>query len=251
MAWVEAAINHWHTLDVKRFPGTLDWSNQAWDWLTPDEIEAAKAVVEVMEEKKRIEGLEEAAMQRFNEARASARSGPFRLLTEQGTELADAVRDVLRDIGLVARDMDQEVTGRDAVEDLRVSPPDRPEWVALAEVKGYTRSLGKAEDLLNLTGRLGLRYRRAEGRDVDAYWYIVNHHFGTDPLARKAVLEGSDRDLDSFGSVGGLAIDTVDLFRLWRDVARSRLAPETARALLVGATGRFAYESITHDDPKT
>lgn len=250
VAWVEAAIGHWHTLDAKRFPGTLDWSNQAWDWLTPAEIDAAKAVVDAIDEKKRIESLEEAAMERFNAARAAARSGPFRLLTGTGTDLADAVGDVLRDIGFVARDMDQEVTDRDAGEDFRVSPPERPEWVALTEVKGYTRSQGKAEDLLNLTGRFGQRYRHAEGKDADAYWYIVNHHFGDDPTARKTVLEGSDRDVDSFGAVGGLAIDTVDLFRLWRDVVRDRIAPEDARALLVGVSGRFAYQSVKVDEPE-
>jgi hypothetical protein len=181
VAWIEAAIGHWHTLDAKRFPGTLDWTNQAWEWLTPGETDAAKQVVEAMEEKRRIEGLEEAALERFNEARASARSGPFRLLTDTGKGLADAVRDAFRDIGFVVRDMDEELTDRDAVEDLRVSPLGRADWVALAEVKGYTRSQGKAADLLDLTGRFGQRYRRTEGKDPGAYWYIVNHHFGDDP----------------------------------------------------------------------
>ena len=248
VAWVEAAIGHWHSLDAKRFPGTLDWTNQAWEWLTPGEIDAAKQVVEAMEEKRRIEGLEEAAMERFNQARALARSGPLRLLTDTGKGLADAVRDAFRDIGFVVRDMDEELTDRDALEDLRVSPLDRADWVALAEVKGYTRSQGKAEDLLNLTGRFGQRYRRTEGKEPDAYWYVVNHHFGTDPTARPAVLQGSDRDVDSFGAVGGLGIDTVDLFKLWRDVVRGRIAPEDARALFVGVTGRFTYESVKVDE---
>lgn len=249
LAWVEAAVGHWNSIDAKRFPGTLDWTNQAWEWLTPDEIKAADAVVAALQEKDRVEALRVAAMEAFNAARASSRAGPFRLFTETGKGLADAVRDAFRDIGFVVRDMDEELTDRDALEDLRVSPLDRADWVALAEVKGYTRSQGKAEDLLNLTGRFGQRYRRTEGKEPDAYWYIVNHHFGDDPTARKTVLEGSDRDVDSFAAVGGLAIDTVDLFKLWRDVVRGHIAPEDARALLVGVTGRFTYESVKVDEP--
>jgi hypothetical protein len=244
VAWVEAAVSHWHGVDAKRFPGTLDWTNQAYEWMTSEEDEAARAALAAGEAKERAEADEKAAWDRFREAREVARSGPLRLLTEQGEALSAAVRDALREIGLVVRDMDEEHPGDDLLEDLRASPLDRPEWVALVEVKGYMRSLGKAEDLLNLTGRFGRRFRTAEGRDPDAYWYIVNHEMGTDPTARRQILGGSDSEVESFGSIGGLAIDTVDLFRLWRDVTRGDLSQTDAQGLLVGATGRLAYEPV-------
>lgn len=242
VGWVEAAVSHWHSVDAKRFPGTLDWTNQAYDWMTPDEVEAAKVVVEAGEAKEKAEADEKAAWEGFREARQLARSGPLRLLTEQGEALSAAVRDALREIGLVVRDMDEEYPGDDLLEDLRASPLDRPEWVALVEVKGYTRSLGKAEDLLNLSGRFGRRFRTAEGRDPDAFWYIVNHEMGTDPAARRQILGGSDNEVESFGSIGGLAIDTVDLFKLWRDVKKGDLSQADAQGLLVGATGRLVYK---------
>lgn len=242
-AWVAAAVSHWHDIDGRRFPGTLDWTNQAYDWMTPQEDEAAKAGIAASEAKERAEADAKAAWDRFREARETARAGPLRLLTEQGEALSAAVRDALREIGLVVRDMDEEHPGDDLLEDLRASPLDRPEWVALVEVKGYTRSLGKAEDLLNLTGRFGRRFRTDEDRDPDAYWYIVNHEMGTDPAARRQILGGSDSEVESFGAIGGLAIDTVDLFRLWRDVSKGDLTQTEARGLLVGVTGRFAYET--------
>jgi hypothetical protein len=243
VAWVEAAVSHWHGVDGKRFPGTLDWTNQAFDWMTPEEMEAAQAGIAAGEAKERAEADEKAAWDRFREAREVARGGPLRLLTEQGEPLSAAVRDALREIGLVVRDMDEEHPGDDLLEDLRASPLDRPEWVALVEVKGYTRSLGKAEDLLNLTGRFGRRFRTAEDRDPDAFWYVVNHEMGTDPAARSQILGGSDNEIDSFAAVGGLAIDTVDLFRLWRDVKSGDLPQADAQALLVGATGRLSYQA--------
>jgi hypothetical protein len=239
--WVEAAVSHWHSVDAKRFPGTLDWTNQAYDWMTPDEVEAAKTGIEAGEAKERAEADEKAAWDRFREARELARSGPLRLLTEQGDPLSAAVRDALREIGLVVRDMDEEHPGDDLLEDLRASPLDRPEWVALVEVKGYTRSLGKADDLLNLTGRFGRRFRTDQGRDPDAFWYVVNHEMGTDPAARRPILGGSDKEVESFGAIGGLAIDTVDLFRLWRDVVKGGLTQAEAQALLAGSTGRLVY----------
>lgn len=240
--WVEAAVSHWHSVDSKRFPGTLDWTNQAYEWMTPHEVEAANAAIEAGEAKEKAEADEKAAWERFREAREVARSGPLRLLTEQGEVLSGAVRDALREIGLVVRDMDEEHPGDDLLEDLRASPLDRPEWVALVEVKGYMRSLGKADDLLNLTGRFGRRFRTAEGREADAFWYVVNHEMGTDPVARRQILGGSDAEVESFGAIGGLAIDTVDLFRLWRDVKKSDLGQADAQGLLVGATGRLVYK---------
>ena len=117
--------------------------NRAYDWMTPEEVEQTRAGIEAGEAKDRAEADAKAAWDRFAEARRVARAGPLRLLTEQGEALSAAVRDALREIGLVVRDMDEEHAGDDLLEDLRASPLDRPEWVALVEVKGYTRSLGK------------------------------------------------------------------------------------------------------------
>jgi hypothetical protein len=60
-------------------------------------------------------------------------------------------------------------------------------------------------------------------------------------LAEVAV-GGSDSEIESFAAVGGLAIDTVDLFRLWRDVKNGDLTQADAQALLVGATGRLTHQ---------
>jgi hypothetical protein len=239
--WIAAAVSHWHTVDRKRFPGTLDWMSKTIKWLTPEELEAARRWAAATEASEAVKAAEKVAQDEFYKAREAAAAGAFRLLTAGDRPLEEAVRDAFTDLGFMVHDMDQERPEDDRLEDLRVSPPDRPEWVALVEIKGYLRSRGKAEDVINLTARFGRRFREAEKRDPDAYWYVVNHEMGVDPEARKLVFEGSDGELRSFASAGGLAIDTRDLFCLWRAVRLGNLSADEARAKFVGFTGRFLY----------
>ena len=244
LGWIAAGVNHWHTIDRRRFPGTLDWVSRAIKWLTPDELAAAQRWIEGMEAVDAAKATESALHTEFLETRAVAAAGPFRLLTAGDRPLEEAVAAAFTDLGFVVREMDSEQPADDRLEDLRVSPPENPDWVALVEIKGYARSLGRAADLLNLTGRFGRRFREAEKRDPDAYWYVVNHEIGADPDARKMILEGSEAELRAFAGAGGLAIDTRDLYRLWRAVAHGNLPAADARALLVSATGRFAWEPV-------
>ena len=248
LGWIVAAVNHWHTIDRKQFPGSLDWMDKAIKWLTPEEQEAAQRWVEAMEASEAAKTAEKGAQDEFYKAREAAAGGVFRLLTADGRPLEEAVRDAFTDLGFIVRDMDKEWPADDRLEDLRISPPDRPEWVAVVEVKGYLRSRGKAEDLINLTARYGRRFRETEKRDPDAYWYVLNHEMGADPDARKLVFEGSDGELRSFASVGGLAIDTRDLFLLWRAVRHGNVPADEARTKIVGTTGRFLYVPESHPE---
>jgi hypothetical protein len=244
--WVIAAVNHWHTLDRRRFPTALDWTTSLSErWSMPDESAAAATLASAVQAREQAEVAEREAKTRLEETRAVARAGAFRLLNSGDDSLEAVVRDALVDLGFNVREMDREQPPNDRVEDLRVSLPDRPGWIALVEIKGYSRSRGKAEDLLSLSGRFAKRFRTEEKRDPDALWYVLNHDMGTDPDARKAVFEGSERELAAFADGGGLAIDTRDLYRLWRMVQVAELSAKDARATLVGATGRYKLESTS------
>lgn len=242
LRWILAAVSHFHTIDRRRFPGTLDWRNRAIDWLTPDEMEAARNWADAVDASKAAQAAEESAKEAFYKTREAAAGGPFRLLTAGDDDLAAAVRDALTDLGFIVRDMDNEWRADDRLEDLRVSPPENPGWIALVEVKGHLRSRGQAAELMNLTGRFARRFREAETREPDAFWYVLNSQMTTDPAARKEMFDTNEAELRAFASDSGLAIDTRYLFLLWRDMKLGRITPEDARQRLVGATGRFHYE---------
>jgi hypothetical protein len=250
LQWILAAVSHFHTIDHRRFPGTLDWQNRALDWLTPDEVDAARNWADAMDASKAAQAAEERARDAFHKARETAAGGPFRLLTAGDDSLATAVRDALTDLGFIVRDMDNEWPADDRLEDLRVSPPDNPDWIALAEVKGHLRSRGQAAELMNLTGRFARRFREVEKREPDAFWYVLNSQMTTDPATRKEMFDTNEAELRAFASDSGLAIDTRYLFVLWRDMKSGRITPDDARQRLVGATGRFHYEQAPVTDDK-
>jgi hypothetical protein len=244
MAWITAAINEWHKIAPKVFPQTADWTSHALAWLTPDEIQAAIAFREASAARKESEVRADAAWEAFASARQAATKGMWRLLTEGGEPLEEAITAALRDLGFTVRVMDGEWPKGQRFEDLRVTCGERDGWEAIVEIKGYTRSRGKAEDITNLVARFGKNFRRMEKRDPSAYWYIVNHDLATHPEERKPILEGSDFDLATLADNDGLAIDSVDLYRLWLDSRMGRIGLEEARAELVAATGRFVHAWI-------
>lgn len=241
-AWITAAINEWHKLAPKIFPETTDWTSGAYDWITPDEIDAGLAAIDADRVKEAAEAKAKVAWEVFWAAREVAASGIFRLLTGTGTPLEEAVSAALRDLGFMVREMDAEWPEGQRFEDLRVTCNELPDWEAIVEIKGYSKSRGHAEDITNLVARFGKNYRRMQKRDPSAYWYVVNHDFATHPEQRKSVLEGNEFDIETLALDDGLAIDTVDLYRLWHNVKRGRVTPEAARAKLVGSKGRFSHD---------
>ncbi len=240
--WVTAAVSEWHAVDRVRFPASPDWTSST-AWLTPSEQEAEAELAALGNEERAV--LADIGRRRIvaAEHRAAAESeaisGPRRLLTSTGASLVEAVLAALEDLGFAVKDMDQVWPEGDFREDLRVSDPGSPGGVIIAEVKGYSKSRGKAEDLIKLSGRFAPRFQMDEGAMPVAQWYIVNQAFADDPGTRKPLFDNSPGDLDAFGSVGGLAIDSADLFRLWTDVVRGEVKPEDARRLLLTSTGRL------------
>ena len=68
-----------------------------------------------------------------------ADAGIRQVLWADGDDLVAAATEVLSDLGFEVRNMDAELSqGEPKREDLRLTLPDRPDWQALVEVKGYT-----------------------------------------------------------------------------------------------------------------
>ncbi|MET9910374.1 hypothetical protein ABZZ74_26820 [Streptomyces sp. NPDC006476] len=238
--WVKAALAEWHSLAPDRFPGVPDWSEQP-EWFTEAELEIAAELKNLEIERSEyltvLQKREDDLKDRLSTARQHADSYERALLTTQSDELKGAVILALQELGFTVIDADQNAEPDDHLEDLHVIDPDAPNWIALGEVKGYTRG-AKTEGLTQFL-RFNLRYTARTGRNPDACWYIVNQFIKRDPKTRQRALHGKDEDVNAFGAANGLVIDTVQLFHLLQKVQKGSIPPKEARQLLRGATGRF------------
>lgn len=233
--WVAAALSRWRRLDPERFePKVLDWTQDA-RWQTAEEQKLSHSVRELGAAHVEAVALYEHESRRLEddlrEAAKVANAGRRRLLTSQGSDLKDEVAAALTDLGFKVTDADAKLTKKgDLLEDLRVLDPDDTDWVALAEVRGYTGG-AKVSDLLRI-GRFVTRYTKAEGRFPSAAWYVVNQFINKDPGSRAAPLASNPEELAAFAEGGGAVLDTCVLFRLREAVRRGDTDAESARARL-------------------
>jgi hypothetical protein len=213
--FIEAALAEWYKLDPETFPSS-GWVELP-RWRTSEEnrlageldaLHAERAVLLAAIAKR-----EEALLADQVKAKQAAETRERVLLTGTGDALVETVAACLADLGFDVRNMDAVYPAKDRREDLQVTDPDTPGWVALAEVKGYTTG-AKGNDLLKF-GRYRLRYFQDNNEEAEAAWYIVNQFSGDDPGTRESVLAASEPELATFAEDGGLAIDTADLFRLF------------------------------------
>lgn len=242
-AWVAAALKRWQAADPARFPNVEGWRAEP-EWTTEAERRAgaslqlheetmAARLTELLEERTRLQAA-------LAEAQAAADARERRLLTAQGSELVEAVADLLRELGFEVQDADELPENAAAKrEDLRIIDGT---WTCLAEVKGYAKRGAKAGDLLQL-GRAVEAFILRLRRLPDARWYIVNQSSATPPAERPRPLHGSP-DLPPFETSGGLVVDTRDLFRLRETVRRGDLDAPSARLLLRDARGVLEYPPV-------
>jgi hypothetical protein len=240
--WVEIALGEWYKRDPQTFPSAA-WV-EARRWRTPDENRLAHQLEELRGKRAEVLAVmaatEEALLAKLGEAKQAAEARERLLVGGAGERLEAVVAECLADLGFSVQDMDQVYSPADRREALRVRDPDTPGWIALVDVKGYTTG-AKVNDLLRF-GRFRTRYVQEHGEDVDAVWYIVNQYNDADPGIRPPVLAANEAELETFATDGGLAIDTTDLFHMWRAVQDGSMPTAQARAALVAATGRLVFQ---------
>jgi hypothetical protein len=247
-AWLKAAFTEWHRLDSERFPGLPDWLSDPL-WMTNAELEAVQELTAVEEELRSstaaLTATRDLLRQRLADVRDAANQTERRLLTAQGEELKSETHSTLTELGFQVIDSDQAraAEGSRLLEDLEVR--DGPEWVAIAEVRGYGRG-AKTSDFQRLA-RAARSFERRTGREPDARWYVVNHNLTKAPGDRRPVLAGSEPDVAEFQIDGGCVIDTRDLFRLRELVKSTKLSAERARQLLRECRGVFIHPEPVND----
>ena len=240
VAWVRAALAEWHELNPESFPGLPGWTTQD-QWATPAEISKRAALAELADERTRLvtalDEREGRLRAELDSAKDAGDAYERRLLTAQDDALTAAVDRAFAELGFEVTDSDATANPRDKLEDLQLRDPDAPDWVALGEVKGYTKG-AKTEAIAQFM-RHQKRFQHAHGRMADSEWYVVNQFLGRDPGTRQKALAGSPDDLEAFGAGGGLIIDTVVLFRLLMDVRAKKTTAKAARQRLRRSTGRI------------
>ncbi|MEO6500564.1 MAG: hypothetical protein ABIQ09_01485 [Jatrophihabitantaceae bacterium] len=245
-AWVSASLAEWHTRDRDRFPGSPEWSRQL-AWATHDERQLLSDLSTVRSEL-------EATLERLNErereltamlatTQQAADTYERALLTANNDLLVQAVLRALTELGFIVTDADLSPEQTEKLEDLRVEDPTVPGWVALGEVKGYGK--GAQTGALTQFIRFERRYRTRTGRQPDALWYIANQFKDRDPASRQKILQGNEADVSNFAEVGGLLLDTVELFHLLDAVRSGRTTADEARRTLRETTGRFSTQAPT------
>lgn len=239
--WAAAALANWRIVDPERFARTARWRDRT-EWQTAAEIEAVKSRQEVETRRDRtIAELDTELATVIAEAGVLSEAvdrTERRLLTAQGQNLVHEVMAALAEIGFEVHDVDSTIAKKgDLLEDLRVFDPDDPDWVSLAEIRGYKNGARMA-DLLRIP-RFVMRYFKDENREPSAAWYVVNHFSGQDPSTRPLPLEANPAEVEAFGEDhAGLVIDTKDLFTL-RERVRGGLETSAEARARFRSTGIF------------
>jgi len=173
----------------------------------------------------------------------SGTQGQRRLLTAQGDNLVDEVQAALEALGFDVENRDKINPENARLEDLRVTAPgDDPDWIALAEVRGYSGGGAATGDLLRL-GRFVDLFREETGGVPTRRWYIVNQFTRRDPGTRPLPFATSPEDLATFAAQDGMVVDTSHLFLLTKDVEAGSVDKDATRRELMKASGRYVYEA--------
>ncbi|MGW0163818.1 hypothetical protein ACWDWT_01320 [Streptomyces sp. NPDC003343] len=238
--WVKAALAEWNSIAPDRFPGLPDWSQQP-QWMTAEERRISSEIAKIDDQRnKTLEAFaarENELKEQLAAATESADKFERGLLTTQSDTLKSAVIAALEAMGFSVTDADKSAAPDDHLEDLHINDPDRPGWIALGEVKGYSRG-AKTEGITQFL-RFNMRYTARTKEIPDANWYIVNQFLNRDPSTRQMALHGKEEDVAAFGDANGLVVDTVTLFNLLTRVQEGTVTPKEARSLLTLSTGRF------------
>ena len=243
--WLREMLEYLHRVEPERFPGAPEWQLDE-DWAPPSFTRALQQRSRLGEERAAsiaaIDLRLADAYTLIEAERLAAASGAQRLLSEDGDELVAAVISALTDLGFDAKAMDDHHDAKTGakLEDLRISDPTVPGWVALAEVKGYTKG-AKVSEVARIAGRPATAFAIEAGRAPDAVWHIINHWRNLPPSQRPKAIGNDDVDLQPLRDAEGCLIDSRDLFRAWKAVAGDEAGADDVRASMRKALGRWSY----------
>ena len=251
---IRAVCYEWAKLDPDTFPTIVPWT-QLPDWMTAGELAIRqKYQDEEATMVRMIQGYQTSLRRiesEFLQARDRADNGPRALLTSQDETLVNAVQAVFEEMGFKVKNVDEERKreGKPLVDDLRLTLDDDPTFLALVEIKGYSKRGAPQGDLGQLNQHVVTFLIENPGTLPSHKWYVCNTQYATrtpDMRDRPYANGAADRILCNDPHVRGLVIPSLDLFRLHRDLGT--VGKEQARELLMTGTSVFEYPLPDEDE---
>ncbi len=244
LAWFRAFLADIHELDRARVPQKPPRLGNPSNWHTPEESALAKRIAEISDEVEQLKAEQERIQVELADASEKTEVGIRRCIWADGDDLVAAVGNILEELGFVVRHMDAgQQQGKPKREDLRLTLADRPEWEAIAEVKGYTKST-RTNDSRQIREQRE-RYIGEKKSPPDLTLWIVNTHRAMDPSSRPAPDSNVGEAADNIGAVHVL---TTDLYRLWALVAAGSLKKAQAvQQLIDAAPGLWSPPALNAD----
>jgi hypothetical protein len=241
--WFAAALEDWHQRTPELVPMTSRWATRE-TWMTQKEV-AIRADLEALDqertrliEKLNLRELELRAAQSTTSAVVDR--GIRQLLTGQAERLVMATIDALRQLEFDVENVDGDLPPDTDSEDLRLRDPHDPTWTNITEVRGYADA-AKPDDLQRIA-QFAQHFSNRTGSLPASCWYIVNQFFSADPDFRPPPLEERQEIIKLFEKIGGLVLDSRELFQLVRAVDASRMTSAEARRMLRRSTGIFKFD---------
>ena len=231
-AWFRAFLSDIHQVDPSSVPHEPPRLSKPSDWYTPTQRGIANGITEKKQEIEDLEGDLQKLQEQLGVEGTQADNGIRRAIWLHGTELVGAVSDLLSELGFSVQDMDAIREPTDPkVEDLRLTLPERPNWEAIVEVKGYANGV-KTNDSRQINDHVK-KYIAEKRREPDLIVWLTNPFRHMDPSSRPVPdsnVEQSARGIDA------VHVLSTDLYRQWSEVGSGAKEASEVVNDLTGAT---------------
>ncbi|MGC5172088.1 hypothetical protein ACLQ2Q_15705 [Microbacterium sp. DT81.1] len=124
---------------------------------------------------------------------------------------------------------------REWEEDFRITDPDDPDWLAVADVTGVAKGAPGSE-IATVLGYMMKYVREETPANTPSLWVIVNQLFHRDPLTRGDLYRPDD--LETIWFHDGIALDTSALYVLSQSIDPGSDRAVTCRAWLRSSRGQ-------------
>ena len=201
------------------------------DWYTPEESSLAERMSQIEGEMARLDRERQQVKEELATATRNAEATIRRAIRQDGSELVDAVSQLLEELGFWVEKMDDRTRPNEAKhEDLRLTLNGRPSWEAIVEVKGYAKGI-RTNDASQIR-RHREHYVAEKGRPPDLTLWLANPFRRHDPAARPVPDKNVHTNAEIVGTVCML---TTDLYQLWQRVMNGECQAGDAVRQLVEA----------------
>ena len=230
--WMHAFLTDVHSIDPSRVPHEPPRMSAPSDWFTPDQRDVAAKVTAKIQDIANLQGELKKLQEQLVEEGTRADNGVRRAIWLDSTDLVGAVSDLLSELGFSVQDMDANRKPTDPkVEDLRLTLPERPNWEAIVEVKGYANGV-KTNDSRQINEHVK-KYIEEKGRHPDLIVWLSNPFRRMDPSLRPVPDSNVE---DSAIGIRAVHVLSTDLYRQWSEVGSGAKEASEVVNDLAGAT---------------